>query len=96
MKKTKALSVVLILLAAGLLVDMGLAQGIRKPVWAGQFYAADPSRLAYLIDIIFWRLILLPFRARLLVSLHLMLVTFTPVKLQPMAINWLEILILQQ
>ncbi|HUM33997.1 MAG TPA: AmmeMemoRadiSam system protein B, partial [Candidatus Saccharicenans sp.] len=48
--KTKALSVVLILLAAGLLVDMGLAQGIRKPVWAGQFYEADPSRLAYLID----------------------------------------------
>jgi len=48
--KTKALSVVLILLATGLLVDMGLAQGIRKPVWAGQFYEADPSRLAYLID----------------------------------------------
>jgi AmmeMemoRadiSam system protein B/AmmeMemoRadiSam system protein A len=48
--KMKLPAVALILLAAGWLVDSGLAQGIRKPVWAGQFYEADPARLAYLID----------------------------------------------
>ncbi len=48
--KIKAAAVVLIFLAAGLLFDTGLAQGIRKPVWAGQFYESDPTRLAYLID----------------------------------------------
>lgn len=48
--KMKLPAVVLVLLAVGLLVASSLAQGIRKPVWAGQFYEADPARLAYLID----------------------------------------------
>jgi len=48
--KMKLPALALVLLAGGLLVDSGLAQGIRKPVWAGQFYEADPARLSYLID----------------------------------------------
>lgn len=29
----------------------GLAQGIRRPVWAGQFYEADPARLSRLLEV---------------------------------------------
>ncbi|MDD8020278.1 MAG: AmmeMemoRadiSam system protein B [Acidobacteriota bacterium] len=48
--KVKLFTVFFILLGTGLLIDSVLAQGIRRPVWAGQFYEADPARLAHLID----------------------------------------------
>jgi AmmeMemoRadiSam system protein B/AmmeMemoRadiSam system protein A len=47
-----AMSKILRALAAGLILVpvLAVAQGVRKPVFAGQFYAADPVRLAAEID----------------------------------------------
>ncbi len=44
-----ALFTVIIIVLGGL--GQALAQGIRKPVWAGQFYEADPSRLSRVLEL---------------------------------------------
>ncbi len=45
MNRVSCAGIILVLIAAG-----AAAQGIRKPVWAGQFYDADPARLAAEVD----------------------------------------------
>ncbi|HEK85508.1 MAG TPA: AmmeMemoRadiSam system protein B [Candidatus Aminicenantes bacterium] len=50
MKKKIILSWLLILFGVTIFRFKAEAQGIRKPVWAGQFYEADPVRLSKLLD----------------------------------------------
>jgi len=49
MNRRVLLAFVLIGLVGNL--NLLLAQGIRKPVWAGQFYEADPARLSRALDL---------------------------------------------
>ncbi len=51
MRKKRTLGITIGLLLFCWLLGPGLAQGIRKPFWAGQFYEADPARLNHTLEV---------------------------------------------